>query len=318
MRYVDVLDDEWMRRFYRARARGKIDALPTHLPGWNAVCWDEGGGVGLAFGWHVTIGGKTGFGKSLFALNLCAEAIKLGYDIGFVSLEMSTAQLATRMHSILSGEHVRSLEPGKRFDKESAQRVIEMKYSRNGRKARLMVVDDPGLGLDSVINDMTRMHEAGCRVFVVDYIQLAVALGSDYTMLVAQASNATRAFAKRTNSLTIALSQLNRETSKNNEVPPDITGLHASSFLEKDSDQIMLLDHSRHHSDVWAMDPMHRKFARTYVLIGKNRHGARGEIPVFWDYRTLRMREVMQDEESEHERVFEKPGKNRLTSRGGR
>ena len=33
------------------------------------------------------------------------------------------------------------------------------------------------------------------------------------------------------------------------------------------------------------------------ALLGKDRHGAQGEIPIHWDYRSLRVREALPDEE---------------------
>ena len=56
-----------------------VDAVPTPLPGWNNHCRDEGGGVGIARGWHVVVAGNTGLGKSLLSLNLAAGAIKHGH-----------------------------------------------------------------------------------------------------------------------------------------------------------------------------------------------------------------------------------------------
>ncbi len=35
------------------------------------------------------------------------------------------------------------------------------------------------------------------------------------------------------------------------------------------------------------------------ALLGKDRHGAQGEIPIHWDYRSLTVREALPDEEDE-------------------
>lgn len=47
-----------------------VSAVPTPLPGWNAVCGSGGGRRGLAHGWHIIVGGATNHGKTLLGLNL--------------------------------------------------------------------------------------------------------------------------------------------------------------------------------------------------------------------------------------------------------
>jgi hypothetical protein len=96
----------------KARKLEPIDAVPTMLPTWNAHCRDSGGGVGLARGWHVTVGAKSGRGKSLIALNLAAAAVVYGERVAFISLEMTQEQLATRFLAIMSGVTIRDLEQG--------------------------------------------------------------------------------------------------------------------------------------------------------------------------------------------------------------
>jgi replicative DNA helicase len=66
------------------------------------------------------------------------------------------------------------------------------------------------------------------------------------------------------------------------------------SPLENDSNQVVLLDHSR-SKRIERPDPMtgytvvHKE---TFLLIDKNRHGQQGEIPVIWDFGTLRINEL--------------------------
>ena len=73
----DVALGPTLRQFVRD-AQKPVEAVPTPLPSWNAACRDEGGGVGLARGWHDVVAGNTGQGKSLFALNVAASAIRHG------------------------------------------------------------------------------------------------------------------------------------------------------------------------------------------------------------------------------------------------
>jgi hypothetical protein len=58
------------------------------------------------------------------------------------------------------------------------------------------------------------------------------------------------------------------------------------SPLENDSDQVLLLDHSQYDRDY------ENQTATTRALLCKNRHGPAAIIPVRWDYRSLRLREM--------------------------
>jgi replicative DNA helicase len=270
---------------FREQAK-PVDAVPTPLASWNKHCRDDGGGVGLARGWHVTIGANTGYGKSIFSLNCAATAIEHGEHVGFVSLEMSRAQVATRLYAILTKTPVRSLERGETFSPDEAKRVARTVAEIQERTGGAFLVNDrPMYEIDAMLSLMRLFHEEhGCRFFVVDYIQLAGA--RDFKTLLEQVTNVSshvREFAKAHNVVTMGLSQFNRETSKDFEHPPTPQGLMGGSPIENDSDQVLLLDHSRYQRNGDRAD--------TCVILGKNRHGSQGEIPVEWDYLTLRVRE---------------------------
>ena len=97
--------------------------------------------------------------------------------------------------------------------------------------------------------------------------------------------------AKKSLVITIGLSQFNRTTSANYAERPTIQGMMGASSVENDSDCVLLLDHTRYKRT--------DSEARTWALLGKNRHGSTGEIPILWDYRTLRVREALPHEEGD-------------------
>lgn len=266
-----------------------IDAVPTPLPAWNHRCRDFGGGIGLARGWHITIGANTGNGKSVFALNMAHEAVSHGEHVGFVSLEMSWEQLTTRYMSILSGENISLLEPGKNLDarvhKRAARAVDELKERTGGalhcNHRHISELQD--------ISDAIRyLHEIrGCRFVIVDYMQLARAVGLKGLLeTVTEVSREVRGSGAELKIVTIGLSQLNRETSKDYENPPTPQGLMGGSPLENDSDQVMLIDHTNYTRDKTT------NTAKQQFILGKNRHGPVGQIECEWNYDTLRIREV--------------------------
>jgi replicative DNA helicase len=291
--------DLTMPQFVKAHFRHQtepVDAVPVPFDTWAKHCRDEGGGVGLARGWYVAVGGGTGHGKSLLALNMAARAMEEGISPAFLSLEMSTAQLATRLYAILTGAPVSSLERGQDFQPSQAELVAaQVQEMRERTGTRFYCNREPLHELTDVLALMRLfVEEHGVRLLFLDYLQL-VGLGDEDQLYreVTKISRSVRAFAQKMRVTVVALSQYNRSTSANRFSSPTPQGLIGSSSIENDADQVLLLDHSRYQRSPDGHT------ARTWALLGKNRHGGTGEIPVEWDYRCLRVREALPDEETE-------------------
>ncbi len=278
------------RSEFRFSQKRPIHALPTFLPGLNRICGGDGGRIGLARGWFVVIAGNPGFGKSLLSLLLARDAIAAGEKTAFMSLEMAHGQLASRIFALASGEPVASVEKGS-FSDEAFDRIE-------------MILDEKFAGgelytnrrlLSSLAGLMTEMHEGldeGVTVFVVDYLQL-VSIGDEESInrIVTETVTTLRQFAVKHNVLVIVLSQFNRTTSSNYADTPHIQGCHGGMIIEACADVALLLDHSRYKKD-----PLDTHLARTFLIVDKNRHGARAALPIIWDYKHLSCREGMDDE----------------------
>lgn len=279
-----------------------IDAVPTPLAKWNSRCRDFGGGVGLARGWHVTIGGNTGHGKSLLALNMARTAAEYAQNVGFVSLEMSWPQLATRYMAIVSGEKVNRLEPGSGLDvhaHDRAAKAVQRITEKQG--GRLFTNERQISELDDVEDSIAFLHEVrGCRFIIVDYMQLVKVIGANNPLdAVTAISGSVRWTGHEHNLVTIGLSQFNRETSKDYENPPTPQGLMGGSPLENDSDQVMLIDHSSYRRNGIT------NTARQTLILGKNRHGAAGPIDCEWFYDNLRIKQVEEMETEDRGEAWE-------------
>ena len=280
-----------------ARQQMPVEAVPTPFPEWNDMCRGDGGRKGLALGWHTVIGGATNMGKTMLALNLGARAIKEGYDVGLVSLEMSVDQIKHRMYSILTGIEANDLGRST-FKVEQSGRlkaVIGDLYGTVGHQPLFLVNKEPVRNVDDILANLEWFREQfGVRVFIVDYLQLCTS-GSEDDMRkqVAQVSGKLFTYAHHKGALTIALSQLNRFTTRDKSQPPRPESLTESSSLENDADMVALLDHSNYEVD--GLCPWLHK---TWINVGKNRHGSKGSVPIEWDWKTFRCREAMPDEAS--------------------
>lgn len=259
-----------------------IDAVPTMWDDWNAACRGAGGGVGLARGWYVVAAAKTGNGKSILGANLIASAVAQGERCAMVSLEMVQEEILVRSLAIHTNTPVRLLEKGPSLDREAlqvAQAIMNDEFMRTG--GVLFTNREPINTLDEVLDSMRFLYEVrGVTFFVVDYIQLVNVFGAAGLDKVNQVSGDIRKFTKQNRVNTVALSQFNRETSKKNERPTK-EGLMGGSPLENDSDQVLLIDHSR---TVLEGDEF-----LTYAILDKNRHGPLIDIPIRFSRKTLRM-----------------------------
>jgi KaiC/GvpD/RAD55 family RecA-like ATPase len=261
-----------------------VDAVPTMLPMWNAICGGGGGKVGLARGWYITIGANTGTGKSLIGLNLSYHAALKGETVAFLSLEMGRSELATRLMAICSGEKVSELEKGPGFKVEAFQRAASyMDDLRRMTGGQVLVNRQPLSKLSDLVACMRYYREThGAKFFVIDYIQLARTQdGHSIHERIELVSHKLRELTGQLGIVTVALSQFNRQTSAVRAERPVSQGLMGGSAVENDSHQVLLFDHSRFERKEW--------WADTWLIVDKNRHGSVLDIPVRWDYRTLRL-----------------------------
>jgi len=260
------------------------DGVPTHLPGLNAICRDDGGGIGLAHGWFVTVGGNPGFGKSAMALNLVSAALRNGESVGYISLEMTRWQLAARLYAIDTETPIVHLERGS-FSPLVAAAVRDSVAMRPA----CYVPDEIAGDWPGVVEFAYECRDKGCRWFVLDYLQL-VQVGDDESInrAISHVVTNLRAWGLNEGATIVNLSQFNRQTSGEYGLKPRPQGLWGGMILEAASDLVLLLDHSRYVRT--------NHLAQTWLLAAKNRHGPTCEIPIEWNYRTLKMREAQDDE----------------------
>jgi KaiC/GvpD/RAD55 family RecA-like ATPase len=261
-----------------------IDSVPTMLDGWNRLCNGGGGGRGLARGWGITVGANTGTGKTLIGLNLAATAADHGEVATFISAEMGRSELATRLMSIVSGESTSVLEQGDSFDQQAyrrAQAAMDAVKQRTG--GEVLINRRPISKLTDIVSCVRHHVETyGSRYFVIDYIQLIwTANAHSIQERMELVSHQLRELTQQHRVVMIMLSQFNRQTSAMRSERPVAQGLMGGSALENDSHQVLLFDHSRFTRS--------GNLADTWLIVDKNRHGSVTDLPVQWDYRTLRL-----------------------------
>jgi replicative DNA helicase len=291
--FENILDPRSAQRFITEQ-QTPPEAIPTPFDKWNRQCRGDGGRMGVALGWHILLAGAVNQGKSGMMLNLVDKTLKSGYDAAVFSLEMSLSAIKYRYYPIMTGIEAEGLERGY-VNQESAAELVAIlgRLAKGEQRHRLFVNEKPNRDLNAVLDGMYELEEMGVRVFFVDYLQLMKAGASEREERhrVAEISSAMFQFAHETNVLTVGLSQFARTTTRDRDNKPIMEGMYGSSSLEADADQVVLLDHSRYKAD-----EIRPWLHRTFLLLAKNRHGGKGDIPFEWNWKTFQAREAMEDE----------------------
>lgn len=270
-----------------------VDATPTPFPTWNQCCRDEGGGIGLGRSWHIVVAGTTGLGKSTLAVNMAYHAALAGERVTYITLEMSKAQLMTRLLAVMSGVPIRELEQGLSFRRETFEKAVQKVHEIEERNGGVVALNRrPVHKLQHVVDSIRFNYEVyGSKIFIVDYLQLAwTGKADDMNSRIIEISHEVNGCAKDLNVTTIGLSQFNRETSKADR--PSKFGLMGGSSLENDADQIALLWANR--DEIENTD----SGRQLTLILDKNRHGPEPPdgIAIRLDKTNLRIREMLADE----------------------
>lgn len=279
---------------HTARQLRPVSVCPTKFQSLNAACSGTGGGKGFGQGDYIIVAGPTGGGKTVFALNLTAHALKCGINTLFVSLELSRDVILTRLKAIVTGEHVETLSPGNRFRREASVHADEMIA---GLEGHLSINPRPFKNIDKIGNIVAAAEELvrveSVRLCVIDYVQLLSAAGRD-TDLYAQMSSVSGELAllARCYDVTvIALSQYNRALAWGEE--PHINHIFGSSRLGFDPDLVLGLDYSK-----FDRDPI-RQVNRLHIKTLKANHGPAVRFPVEFSTASLRFTEVETDDRND-------------------
>lgn len=281
--------------------KSPIRAAPTPLPSWDDVCGDDGGGEGVAPGWFVLLSGPSGSGKTLLALNCAAKWIKNGEKVGYIKLEMSDAQIRSRLYTILSGWGSEAFERRSDPDDTDVERAADdlrafrdqlpegwgFRYNRYNLRER-----------STVLGEMSWWAERGTEFFIVDFVQRIRApeekgLRDQYIRIAADMAD----FAEHKGLLVMGVSQMKNQGAlavSKGDRSPVMNDLYGGMGVAQEANQVLMLDHSQYERPPKGAHD--RSIANTVLQVAKNRHGDQPAIPVQWDYSNLQIRELMPDE----------------------
>jgi replicative DNA helicase len=223
---------DWTER----AARGEIVGVPTGLVDIDKI-------IGTMINGNVYIvAGRPGSGKTAFAVTVALNQAKRGKRIGIFSLEMSSEQVAMRLIAQDSGVDLQNIIQGKMTEDEWARHTASVEYIA---------------GLKIAINDLSNINiaqirqiarkiqaEQGLDLLIVDYVQLANAVGDTFERREQEVSAVSRGLkylARELNIPIMAMAQLSRAVEQRASRRPVLSDLRESGSLEQDAYCVIFL-----------------------------------------------------------------------------
>lgn len=293
---------EHIERRYTDRIEGAVTGVRTHYEKLDLLT------SGLQPSDFIIVAGRPSSGKTAFALNVALNIIwKSKEPVGFFSLEMSAEQLVQRLlacYSKVSSEKLRS----------GFLKVEERRKVSDGNKILsqfpLHIDDTPGL---TILDIRARARRLKTRVpdikaIFVDYLQLIQGTGGNRGEFnrqqeVSEISRTLKNIARELKVPIIALSQLSRliERRKGKDSIPKLSDLRESGALEQDADVILFVHRDMTEQSAMEADPIkQRRGLHTDLIIGKQRNGPLGTVPLMFFPDLTSFQDPPKDYEQQH------------------
>lgn len=261
---------------YHAR-QGRLIGLSTGFSDLDKITG------GLANGEMIVIAARPSMGKTALAMNIVDHiAVENKIPVGVFSLEMTRRSLVMRMICSRARVNLRTIQEGFMADRD-LPKITSSASKLAG--APIHINDESGLSILQLRSKARRMvQQFGCKVFVIDYLQLLNAMVGKNRVTnrrqeIGEISNGIKALAKELDVPVIVLSQLSRDMEKGSGKKgiarkPKMADLKESGDIEQDADLIGLLYKPERDDDIQE-DP---NCVRVKLDIAKQRNGPTGEI----------------------------------------
>lgn len=242
----------------------------------------------ITYGFHagemIVLAARPSVGKTSLAMNFAEHVIKPdgnrpGSGVLVFSLEMTASQLAMRLicsRARVDMKRIRDRVISKQETGQISSTVKELKGTP-------LWIDDSASSSILDIRAKARRIDAKnpLGLIVIDYLQLI--RGSDSRMpreqQIADISRGVKGMAKELNVPVVVLSQLNRESEKENR-NPRLSDLRESGSIEQDADVVLLMHRAKKHEDDETFDDsgLPGDIEHIKLIIAKQRNGPVGEI----------------------------------------
>lgn len=234
----------------------------------------------------IILAARPSMGKSAMALNVAVNcALSAGIPSLIFSLEMSKASLIDRMICIngqIDGQRMRTGQlSGAEWPAvaQSMARLSDLPIDIDD-SASLTVAEIRSKARRWRRNREMFQHGDELGLIAIDYLQLvhggAGKHGENRDQELGRISNGLKSLAKELGVPVMALSQLNRSVEKREDKRPLLSDLRESGNIEQDADVVCFLYRE------WVYNPTEENRRDCDVIVGKQRNGPIGTIPLLF------------------------------------
>lgn len=234
----DVLKRMWAGVMERYSAGDALAGLTT---GFALV--DEMTG-GLQPGRVYGIGARAKMGKTVLAMNICANVALAGHAVAVWSLEMSDEELMQRMACAVAGVPSVLMQRPKLFDNHDGAMARLQGATERLRDAALRISDRTDVTIEQIESQARQMRANGqLDLLCIDYLGLLRLPKSDrHDLAIAHVTRRVKIIAKELRIPVLLVFQLNRGSESGTQVrPPRPADARDSGAIEQDLDAMFLL-----------------------------------------------------------------------------
>lgn len=258
----------------------------------------------------IVLAGRPSMGKTALVTNIAYNIAKNckrepqpdgtvktidGGVVGFFSLEMAAEQLATRIIAEQAEISSSKIRRGM-ITEEEFRRLVTT--SQEMSQVPLFIDQTGGISIAQLAaraRKLKRQH--GLDVLIVDYLQLlsgSKRTGEGRVNEITEITTSLKALAKELEVPVIALSQLSRQVEQREDKRPQLSDLRESGSIEQDADVVMFVYREEYYVERAKPSEGTAEFAewqvkmdavcgRAEVVIGKQRHGPVGTVPLAFE-----------------------------------
>jgi replicative DNA helicase len=231
---------------------------------------------GIRPGQLWVVGALPGRGKTALGVQTILAAADAGIPAAVFSLEMAHLEIVKRMLAARSRISASRLHNPSCISKQEWSGLLESAGEISEHP--IWIDDSPTLEISELISRAKlyiRRH--GAKLVVVDYLRLVSAPGRELRERVGFAADALRQLAKTEQVGVVLLSQLRRP--ENINARPNLIDLKESGDIEAHAHVVLLL--------YMPIASDGKPTGEEEIIIGKNRVGPIGSVPVFFDSKRL-------------------------------
>jgi len=256
-------------------------------------------GIGIPSVWHglqkmlggyrngkvYIIAARPGAGKSTYMMNEAAAIVARGVNTSIASVEMGESELRGRVLATACMMSAFALDTGMYNDVDLG---VLQQEAKGHIEFPLRINDDPSMTAEKLAAwAQFEVVKHGAKIIAIDYLQLLSSSrrkSESRNIEIGKIMSVICGVAKTTNVPVLLLSQLSRNSSRENR-PPELHDLRDSGSIEQDAYGVIFIHHKKDEADG-------NKIIQSEFIIAKHRGGPEGVVPIRFERNRQRFVEI--------------------------